>query len=236
MGRSNYKFLYNVDMVFCIDVTGTMDNIIKIVQDKAMKLHKDVFGAMQKKGKNINSFRIRIIAFRDYLADKEEAMFVSDFFTLPEENEKLQKVVDTLIAKGGGDIPEDGLEALAYAIRSNWNSVKRPNAKVSIKNRHIIVVYSDAPTHEIGFGRVVECYPRGMPKDFRELTEWWGFGQDSKYMNQYAKRLILFTPNESYWSEIATNWDNVVHIELISGKGLKDCNYEYILDGICNTI
>ena len=30
---SNYKMTYNVDMVFCIDCTGSMDNIIEIVKN-----------------------------------------------------------------------------------------------------------------------------------------------------------------------------------------------------------
>ena len=36
---SNYKINYNVDMVFCIDVTGSMNKIIEIVQNNALDFY-----------------------------------------------------------------------------------------------------------------------------------------------------------------------------------------------------
>ena len=32
----NYKLTYNVDIVFCIDATGSMDNVINIVKENAL--------------------------------------------------------------------------------------------------------------------------------------------------------------------------------------------------------
>ena len=78
------------------------------------------------------------------------------------------------VAFGGGDDPEDGLEALAYAIRSKWNTE-------GLKKRQLIVVWSDAPAHELGFGKSAENYPKKMAKDFNELTQWWGDKDNTGY-------------------------------------------------------
>ena len=68
---SNFKLTYNVDIVFCIDATGSMDNVINIVKDNALHFYDDVTAAMRANNKEISSLRIKIIAFRDYLADRE---------------------------------------------------------------------------------------------------------------------------------------------------------------------
>lgn len=75
---------------------------------------------MTQKNKVINKIRVCVIAFRDYIYDKEEAMLSTRFFNLPEEAEKLKDIIGQIAAKGGGDDPEDGLEALVFAMRSDW--------------------------------------------------------------------------------------------------------------------
>lgn len=226
---SNYKITYNVDLVFCIDATASMDNIINIVKRNAINFYNDLIAAMDKKHKVINCMRIRLIAFRDYIADKENAMLSTRFFKLPEESEYLKKMVSSIVAFGGGDEPEDGLEALAYAMRSDWN-------KEGMKRRQVIVVWSDAATHPLGYGSSVENYPPQMAKNFNELTAWWGTQQSPGYMDYHAKRLILFTPDEEGWSTISDNWENVIHYPSEAGNGLNEVSYEQIIDSIQNTI
>ena len=84
---SNYKIKYNVDMVFCIDVTGSMDNIIEIVQKNALNLYSDVSECMEAKGKHVDKLRVRIIAFRDYLRTNSDA--VREYSHIKEEGAKL---------------------------------------------------------------------------------------------------------------------------------------------------
>ncbi len=43
-------------------------------------------------------------------------------------------------------ILEDGLEALGYAMKSDWNND-------GMKKRHVIVLWTDANTHPIGYGK-----------------------------------------------------------------------------------
>ena len=50
----NYQITYNVDMVFCIDATGSMGGVIDMVKRNAVSFYGDVVDAMQKKGKTID--------------------------------------------------------------------------------------------------------------------------------------------------------------------------------------
>ncbi len=226
---SNYKITYNVDMVFCIDATGSMGGVIDMVKNNALSFYTDVTNAMAKKGKTIDKLRVRVVAFRDYLADGDDAMLVTDFFSLPEDAANFESCIRSIEAFGGGDDPEDGLEALGYAIKSSWNND-------SMKKRQVIVVWTDATTHEIGYGRSAPNYPGKMAKSFDELTTWWGDKQNTGFINQNAKRLLLFAPNGPYWNTISDTWDNVMHFPSVAGKGLGEFDYEQIIDAISNTI
>ena len=226
---SNYKVKYNVDMVFCIDVTGSMDNIIEIVQNNALNLHEDVKKCMERKGKHVDTLRVRIIAYRDYLSDEADAMLVTKFFTLPQEADNLRKCVSSLVAKGGGDDPEDGFEALAYAIKSKWNMDHG-------KKRHVIVLWTDDDAHDLGHGKSSKYYPKGMASDIRELTAWWGDESEPGFMDQEAKRLVLFAPDMPGWKKISDNWDKVLQYPSDAGSGLKDVEYSQIISVISQTI
>lgn len=226
---SNYKMKYNVDIVFVIDATGSMGDLIDIVKKNALNLHKDIETMMGQKGKIIQDLRIKIITFRDYLADGDNAMLKTDFFNLPEDTEIFNETISSITAFGGGDDPEDGLEALAYAIRSKWNTE-------GLKKRQLIVVWSDAPAHELGFGKSADNYPKKMAKDFNELTQWWGDKDNKGYMDYNSKRLILFTPDLPWWNEIRNSWDNVIHYMSEAGKGLEEVNYKQIIDAIAYSI
>lgn len=228
---NNYKALmsYEVDLVFCIDATGSMDPILDTVKNNALNFYQDFKNAMDEKGKKVSQLRIRVIAFRDYYYDHDKAMMVTNFFSLPEMEKDFEQCVKSITADGGGDDPEDGLEALAYAMKSDWS-------KGVAKKRHVIVVWTDDATHDLGFGQSVSNYPKGMPKDFNELTEWWGTRQEPGFMDESAKRLLIFAPDKPSWNTIRENWNNVIHVETEAGTGLQDCEYSEILEVICNSI
>jgi len=226
---SNYQITYNVDMVFCIDCTGSMGNIIEIVKKNALNFYQDVTGVMEEKHKHISQLRVRVVAFRDYIADKEKAMMVTDFFKLPQQAEEFERCVRSLRAEGGGDDPEDGLEALAYAIKSKWDTE-------GMKRRQVIVVWTDAATHPLGYGKTSGYYPNGMAADMKELSSWWGGPQQGGIMDSNAKRLLLFAPDAPEWNVIAQNWDNVLHFQSEAGKGLANLEYDEIINTISNSI
>lgn len=227
---SEMKMTYNVDLVMCIDCTGSMGKLIGMVKNNALAFYHDVMTKLEEKKKHVDQLRVRVVAFRDYVADGEEAMLTTDFFTLPEQSGDFEACVKGLVADGGGDDPEDGLEALAYAIKSDWD-------KTGIKRRHIIVVWTDAPTHQIGYAAdKCSSYPNGMAKSFDELTAWWGDVQNKGFIGSREKRLVLFAPDAPGWSTISEEWDNVLHFPSKAGQGLEEVTYDAILDAIGNTI
>ena len=223
-----YQLTYHVDMVFCIDATGSMRHVLDFVKQNAMNLYKDVTGTMEKKHKVISQLRIRVIAFRDYIADGDEAMMASDFFVLPQQAQQFSDCMSGITAKGGGDIPEDGMEALGYAIRSDWT-------RDGVKKRHIIVVWSDAPTHTLGHGKIAPWYPAGMAENFEELSLWWEDEQLGGAMDENAKRLLIFAPDAPEWNRISSQWSQVVHVQTVS-EGLSELEYQQVIDAVCNTI
>lgn len=224
---------YTVDMVFCIDSTGSMEDvtgsqkkIINMVKENAIHFYNDFHRVMGEKGKIVRQLRVRIVSFRDYNADGEYAMMVTDFFQLPQQATEFEECINSIHADGGGDIPEDGLEALAYAIKSRWTTD-------GAKKRQIIVVWTDADAHELGFGRRSAYYPNGMPADLGELSDWW---DDPSLMRQSEKRLVLFAPDEGKWKYIADNWNQTWHIPSVAGNGLAEQDYSVILNLIANSV
>lgn len=228
---SNYKtkMMYEVDLVFCIDATMSMDHILDTVKNNALNFYQDFTNVMTEKGKKVSQLRIRVVAFRDYYYDREKAMLITNFFNLPERAKDFEACIRSIIPDGGGDDPEDGLEALAYAMKSDWSNG-------SSKKRHVIVVWSDEGTHELGFGKSAPNYPKGMPENFDDLTQWWGSKRNPGLMDENAKRLLIFAPDKPGWTNIRDNWNNVIHVETEAGTGLRECEYSEILDVICNSI
>lgn len=224
------KLNYTVDMVFCIDATGSMEDlsgnqqkIINMVKQNALHFYEDLSRKMEEKKKVMAQLRVRVIAFRDYLADGADAMMATDFYLLPQQSAEFEECILSIHADGGGDIPEDGLEAVAYAMRSRWTSF-------GDRKRQVIVVWTDAGTHEMGYGMRSPHYPSGMPANLAELEDWWD------EMDPYAKRMIIYAPNNNYWNYISENWDKVIHIDSVAGDGMAEHEYEDILNVIANTI
>ncbi|MFM7681407.1 MAG: vWA domain-containing protein [Bacteroidota bacterium] len=226
---SNQGLKYNVDIVFCIDVTGSMGYILDTVKANALKFYPDLQKALEEKEKNVEQLRMKVIAFRDFYADGDDALKTTDFIDIKSDSEMFNSFISNLEPSGGGDEPENGLEALALAINSDWT-------KDGDRQRHIIVVYSDASTHplEKNAGSKPSNYPIGMPKNFNELTDWWE-GQSHMPISS-AKRLILFAPDSNSWTDIATHWDTTIHHPSKAGDGLEDVDYGIILNAIANSI
>lgn len=227
---SNYRMEYNVDIVMCIDATYSMVGLLDTVKQHALTFYGDLKAAMEKKGKVMASeMRVRVIAYRDYLADGDKAMLTTDFFSLPRDSAMFERVIKSIEPFGGGDDPEDGLEALAYAIKSPWS-------KGGTKRRHVVIVWTDASTHPLGFGAEAPNYPKKMARSFEELSNWWGDAAQPGLMENNAKRLVIYAPEEEYWTTITNNWDNVVLYPSEAGNGLQELDYKQILAAIVNSI
>ena len=218
---------YAVDIVFCIDVTGSMTPILDAVKANALRFYDDVQDNLTAKGKNVDELRVRVIAFRDFVADGEAALQESPFFRLPAEQAGFSDFVNGLLAQGGGDAPESGLEAVALAVNSPWTNR-------GDRRRQVVVVWTDQPAHPLDPTSVPAELRGRVPADFSALTDLWEDAQGP--LGASSKRLILFAPDGPGWSDISGVWENVVHHPSQAGGGLSEVDYGTIVDSIGNSV
>lgn len=228
---SNNQLTYHVDLVLCIDCTGSMRGTLQSVKDAALVFGDTLKNRMADKGKVITSLRVRVVAFRDIFADNP-AFEVSDFFNLDHESPLFKEFVEKLKAKGGGgDGPESALEALSIAINSPWSTE-------ADKLRHVVVMWTDALPHPLEKGsehHVQSTFSSLIAPDLNQLTDWWNDRQNNRIRHE-AKRLVMFAPEKGLWIDIADNWDNTVYLPSEAGKGLKEFELDQILDILANSI
>ncbi|RBM22142.1 vWA domain-containing protein [Streptomyces sp. PT12] len=228
--RGNLR--YAVDIVLCVDATGSMYPVIDAVKRSALQFHLRLAGVMGRKGKEISQLRLRVIAFRDFGDDPDSAIEQTPFLHLPEQAEEFAAFVSGIEAGGGGDVPESGLEALALAVNSPWE-------KGLDRRRHVIVLFTDAPAHPLGtVGVAAQSYPRGIPRTMDDLFEQWGYARSqTAVMEQSAKRLVLFAPEEEPWAEtIGEEWDLTLHFPSRAGEGLEEFEMDEIIETIANSL
>ena len=222
---------YHVDIVFCIDVTGSMTPVLDLVKEKVQKFPRDLKDCLDKKDKVINTLRVRIVAFRDFAYDAD-GIVVSDFFVVEPSNDlaKFESFVNGLSASGGGDEPESALEALGIAQMSNWTHE-------GDRQRHVIVMFTDASAHKLEsrVGEVPGAFKDQVPASFDELTDRWEGGQ-SVSIKKAARRLLVFGPDAYPWNIISEAWSQVLFLPSQAGKGLEDVEYDTILNVIQNSI
>ena len=235
-----------MDIVFCIDITGSMGPTINKVKSFTTSLYHDLVPYMLEHcHREVKALRVKVIGFRDFYCDGKYALEQSDFFTLPAENDQFKAFVEGLQAKGGGDNPENSLEALALAMRSDWVKVVDLGTQ---RARHVVVLFTDDEAHKLerrndfhapeGYNYI---YPDGLPADLNELTMMWnqgvcGAGEEFN-MDKRAKRLIIFAPEDSYpWNEIAEEWEGTVVLPMEKGAGGLEVARDVIINTIGNTI
>lgn len=222
---------YAVDIVLCVDATGSMFPVLDNVKASALQFHDRLNDVMAKKGKAISQLRLKVIAFRDFGDDASDAIQQTGFLHLPEQARDFEEFVRGIDASGGGDIPESGLEALALAINSPWE-------RGLDRRRHVIVMFTDAPAHPLGKHASVPSYPAGVPRSLDELFEQWGYARSqTAVMEQSAKRLVLFAPDQAPWSDpIAEEWDLTLHFASKAGQGLEEFEMDEIIETIANSL
>jgi hypothetical protein len=119
-----------VDILFVLDVTASMQNAIDGVRDGIISFAGD----LDKKGLDP---QVGLLAFRDLKERELEEVLSFGGETFTKDYKRFSATVGQLRARGGGDIPESSLDALAVAA-------KQPFRKDAVK---IIVLITDAPPH-----------------------------------------------------------------------------------------
>jgi hypothetical protein len=223
---------YAVDIVFCIDTTGSMQPVLESVKSSALSFHHRLSTVMAEKGKSISQLRVKVIAFRDFGDRADDAIGATEFLTLPGAADEYEKFVSMLEPSGGGDAPESGLEALALAVRSPWEQGLD-------RRRHVIVMFTDAPAHPLGSPAAVAArtYPQSIARSEDDLFEEWGYqSSQSAVMENSAKRLLIFAPDMEPWHGIADNWNNTIFFPSQAGEGLSEWEMDEIIQTIVNSL
>ncbi len=124
-----------VDIVFVLDVTESMQPYIDAVKQNVIAFAQDLAA-------NNRDYRLGLVTFEDYVISAYPDCNCSYRDKLTSNVQEFTQWVGSLHAGGGGDIPEDQLDALAYAAKLPF----RPEAQA------IVILISDAPCHKRGDG------------------------------------------------------------------------------------
>ena len=205
------------DIVFCVDGGGSMNNFItNSLKDTCRrfiaKLCERSIGAMD----TIKQVRAKIIVFRDYEYD-EDAMFISPFYEIPVDYDAFDKLIDSLDGHGGGDFPNNGFEALYYALKSEWVTGNF--------DRQIVVLFSNNDALELGARKDSPSYPEDMV-DMKGLEDLWSCHEPS-YLRDRLKRLVVVSPRGSRYQN-QLKWNRTIFIDIDYGSDISDLDFEDI--------
>jgi Mg-chelatase subunit ChlD len=122
----------NVEVVFCLDTTGSMGGLIAAAKQKIWSICNQIAG-----GKPTPNLKVGLVAYRDR-GPKEE--YVTRVYDLTDDLDAVHGHLMGFKAAGGGDIPESVNQALHEAVtKITWSTDK--------KTLRIIFLVGDAPPH-----------------------------------------------------------------------------------------
>jgi hypothetical protein len=124
-----------VDIVFVFDITESMQPYIDAVKQNVITFAQDL-------ASNNRDYRLGMVTFEDYVVSKDPDCGCAYRNKMTGDVHEFISWVGGLHAGGGGDIPEDQLDALAYAATFPF----RPEAQ------GILILITDAPNHTAGDG------------------------------------------------------------------------------------
>ncbi len=212
----------NIDVVFCIDGTGSMAPCIESVKANARRFHLEFVSKMTDLGSEIDSMRVKVIVFRDYHDDGDQAMVESPFFELPTDTADFEKFLADISANGGGDGPENGLEALYYAMKSDFTT--------GAKDRQVIVLFTDAEALELRQRAAEAGYPADMVDETGLVDMWACVAQDPGFkLRERNKRLVMFAPEGTKYKELKSKLNRSVFEPVSMADGLGDIDFKEII-------
>lgn len=212
----------NIDVVFCIDGTGSMAPCIESVKNNARRFYLDFAAAMTDLGSEIDSMRVKVIVFRDYHDDGDESMVESSFFELPADNAEFEKYLSDISANGGGDGPENGLEALYYAMHSDFTT--------GSKDRQVIVLFTDAEALELKQRAGEANYPADMVDEAGLIETWSCLVQEKGFkLREKNKRLVLFAPDGTKYKTLKSKLNRSIFEPVDMAHGLGDIDFKEII-------
>ena len=210
-----------IDIVFCIDGTGSMSPCIKSVKENAKRFYTDFEKAMKDTGSSVDMLRIRLVVFRDYKCDGERAMEESPFFELPTDNEEFSSYLDSVKASGGCGEDANGLEALYFAMKSDFVTGKN--------DRQVIVLFADTTAIPLKARSGYANYPSYMVDDDGLLQTWMCTQEYASNLRERNKRLVFFAPDNSIYEEMSQKYNRSIFQPVRIHSGMDDISFEEII-------
>ncbi|MBR4550218.1 MAG: VWA domain-containing protein [Oscillospiraceae bacterium] len=207
---------FYIDIVICLDASESMARYIDQSKQTMLELLNRLVDTLEEQEKEVAQLRVKVIAFRDCGRDGEP-MAESAFFTLPEQYDAFRDYLDAVELKGGGGA-QNGLEAIALALRSDWTTGKE-------KLRHIVWVFSADAALPLGARADSPRYPDGMPKSMEEFFAWWeGTGEtfDGPFEPNVG-RLLAFVPQRGSWAVLDELWQALT-VYSLAGNELDEAD------------
>lgn len=221
-----------IDIIFCIDGTGSMSPCIDAVKSNAKKFYMDFVEKMTNEyGSSVDELNIKVITFRDYMEDGNQAMVQSEWYDITAGDDvEYEKHLNGIIADGGGDEPENGLEALFYAMTSDWNAK-------GDKDRQVIVLFTDADAVPFGTHNGHPNYPADMVDADGLLNTWMCIrpaflNQGDFKLKERCKRLLMFAPAGTIYETMQGSYNRSQFIPVQMDAGLGDITFDEIIKTI----
>lgn len=204
----------NIDMVFVLDVTGNMGFFVDRFRRNLLPMLRQRLSERAETAR----IRFRIITFRDYMSDGEEAIYRSRFYLMPEEEAELNRELQRVECYGGGDSPENGMEALYFALTSDFAAGE--------ESRQYIFLFTNADAVEIGKRADCSGYPQDMPSE-EEIAALW---KNGKGLSKNGKKLVLVAPKETVYQKLFAGFDDVFFCPTSFSGLLDDLEFSPLLD------
>lgn len=252
----NKKELFN--FIFIIDATSpitvvSLHDAIEFDFQRTQKIFRQV---MENRGINCVGVNAKFIFFKDYGIDAEP-MVESRFFKLPDEIENLQNLTKRINYWGGGDIPDNSLEALYFALISKFPKAEQD---VVVHNKVVLFTASEAKPfyhvfgvshpEEFGSANRVPLSKEAVESTIREVIDGNIFYKDfidgypcifpptiDEFHNFYdslsdLEQLYILAPDESPWDDMK-NWSKVKYRKQTPGvMNDDDFDADFVFDFI----
>ncbi|EFO34571.1 conserved hypothetical protein [Roseibium sp. TrichSKD4] len=193
-----------LDIVMCIDATGSMGATLRSVQRNALSFEANLKNRLKELGRQVDIIRVRPIYYWDYDYDgwsRSYGLKKSTFLKLPDQRTQFKNFVDSESAYGGGDWPEAGLECFNEGLRSSW--FKTTNTRQSVFP--VVALWTDAPADSPNNWRNINSsgtpYPSNMPRSWGGLEAAWNNGS---LISQDNKMFVFFgNQSQNGWRQLS---------------------------------
>ena len=126
----------SVDVAFCLDCTGSMSAWIGAAKGQIVFIAQEIVPRIRKDYPEMDiELHFSVVEYRDYGDPDQLGTYPADK-TFTSDVQAFSRHIQTLVARGGSDGPEDLLGALHLAGQLKWTS-----------NIKFLVIVTDSPAH-----------------------------------------------------------------------------------------